>query len=603
MRHASDIAPSKTLFGFIVFFLKKQWLLFVAIQVLWFAFSIDQTIFPLIFGKIIDGFSTYGGDRGQAWNVLKVPIFSAIALWIGIEISFRVGGYLIAFALPKLEKQIRTYIFSHMHDQSHAYFSTHFAGNIATKISDMVDNVSHMIHLIITLFFPAFVSVLIASITFYQLSPFFASLLMGWALLHIALSIAYAPRCSYYAHVHSDVRSQLNGRMVDSLTNYIAVKIFANKRSELSYFGALQKDEQKKNQQQLMYIEKIRIFLGILTFCGPALALNGYAYWCWTQHLISAGDIVLIFNTTWNIIMTLWWASMELPNFFKEIGICQQALTLLQDPIVLSDAPHAKTLEVSKGKIQFQKVHFQYRGTSPLFSNKSVLIQPGQKVGLVGYSGSGKTSFVNLILRLFDIQSGEILIDGQDIAGVTQESLRKSISLIPQDPSLFHRTLMENIRYGNMDASDAQVIEAAQRARAHEFIMSLSEGYDTLVGERGIKISGGQRQRIAIARAILKNAPILILDEATSALDSFTEAQIQASFTDLMKGKTTIVIAHRLSTLLSMDRILVFDQGKIVEDGTHKELIEKKGIYQSLWTAQVDGFLPDTLEEADTQVH
>ncbi len=599
MRRSLDIAPSKTLSGFVWFFLKKQWLMFVLVQVLWCAWSLDQTIFPLLFGKIIDGFSSYAGDRGQAWSILKAPIFAAITLWIGIEISFRIAGYFMAFALPKLEKQIRMYIFSHMHDQSHAYFSAHFAGNIATKISDMVDNVSHMVHLIITLFFPAFISVLIAAVTFYQLSPFFASLLMGWALIHIAISIAYAPRCSYYAHVHSEARSQLNGRMVDSLTNYLAVKIFANKRAELSYMGSLQKEERQKNQRQLIYIEKIRLFLGILTFVGPGLVLNGYAYWCWTHHLISVGDIVLIFNTSWNIIMTLWWASIELPNFFKEIGICQQALTLLQDPIALSDAPNAKKLKVSTGKIQFQKVHFQYKGTTDLFSNKSVLIQPGQKVGLVGYSGSGKTTFVNLILRLFDIQSGEILIDGQNIVDVTQNSLRRAISLIPQDPNLFHRTLMENIRYGNMKASDAMVVEAAQRAHAHDFIMSLPQGYNTLAGERGIKISGGQRQRIAIARAILKNAPILILDEATSALDSFTEGQIQESFRNLMTGKTTIVIAHRLSTLLTMDRILVFDQGKIVEDGSHKTLLAKKGIYESLWKAQVDGFLPDTLEKGE----
>jgi len=290
--------------------------------------------------------------------------------------------------------------------------------------------------------------------------------------------------------------------------------------------------------------------------------------------------------------MVLWWTSLELPTFFQEIGICQQALTILQDPITLQDAEDATPLKVPHGKIQFQKVHFHYKGTSPLFSDKSLVIQPGQKVGLVGYSGSGKTTFVNLILRLFDIQSGHILIDDQDIASVTQESLRKSITLIPQDPSLFHRTLMENIRYGRVDATDEEIIEAARLAHAHEFIMELPQGYHTLVGERGIKVSGGQRQRIAIARAILKNAPILVLDEATSALDSFTETHIQESFANLMENKTTIVIAHRLSTLLNMDRILVFDQGRIVEDGTHTSLLAKEGIYHSLWRAQVRGFLP-----------
>jgi len=599
MRKPQDIASSKSLLGFIVFFIKKQWLKLALIQLLWLAWPIDQTVFPLLFGKIIDGFTNYVGDREYAWAVLKAPILGAIGLWVGIEIAFRLGGILMAHTFPKLEAQIRMYMFSHIQDHSNAYFANQFAGNIATKISDMVDNVSHILQLTITMFFPTFVGVGIASFVFYQLSPFFASVLVGWGLIHIGIGITYASRCSYYSYVHSETRSQLNGRIVDSLTNYFAVKIFANKRYELAYAGSLQKIEQSKNKQQMIYIERVRLILGALSFFGPGLALNGYAYWCWTHHLISVGDIVLIFNTSWNIIMMLWWTSIELPNFFKEIGVCQQALSLLKDPITLVDALDAKKLKVTQGKIQFQKVHFQYRNTTPLFTNKSVTVQPGQNVGLVGYSGSGKTTFANLILRLFDIQSGHILIDGQDIASATQESVRRSIGLIPQDPSLFHRSMMENIRYGRVEASDEEVIEAAQQAHAHEFIMALPEGYHTPAGERGVKISGGQRQRIGIARAILKNAPILILDEATSALDSFTEAQIQESLSTLMQGKTTLVIAHRLSTLLRMDRILVFDKGKIIEDGNHTTLLAKKGLYHSLWKAQIGGFLPDTIEDEE----
>jgi ATP-binding cassette subfamily B protein len=593
MRRLSDIAPSHSLFGFIVFFIKKQWIKIALVQVLWLAWSVDQTIFPLIFGRIIDDFTNFMGHRDQAWTVLKAPILSAVGLWIGIEVSFRLGGLLIAYTFPKMEKQIRMYIFSHMHDHSHTYFSNQFAGNIATKISDMVDNISHLLQLIITLFIPTLIAIMIASTTFYYLNPLFALIILVWALIFLGANVFYASRCAHYSHVHSETRSQLNGRIVDSLTNYLAVKVFSNKKYEYAYVNAFQKVEQKQNSQQLIYIERVRLVFGMLTFFGPGLILNGYAYWCWTHHLITVGDIVLIFNTSWNIIMMLWWASIELPNFFRQIGICKQALSLLQDPITLLDAPHAQELKVIQGKIQFQKVHFQYPDTDPLFSNKSVTLQPGQKVGLVGYSGSGKTTFMNLLLRLFDLQSGRILIDGQDIANVTQNSLRNALTLIPQDPSLFHRSLMENIRYGRADATDAQVISAAKQAHAHEFIMTLPKGYDTLVGERGVKISGGQRQRIAIARAILKNAPILLLDEATSALDSFTEGQIQESFFNLMEGKTTIVIAHRLSTLLNMDRILVMDKGKIVEDGSHEELLKKRGLYQSLWKAQVGGFLPD----------
>lgn len=592
MHTSVDIAPTKTLFDFILFFVKKQWVKFTFITLFWLAYSVDQAVFPLLFGKIIDGFASYAGDRSQAWAVLCGPILAAILFWVCIEVSFRAGGLLMAFTFPRLEKQIRMYLFSYLQNQSVNYFSAHFTGNITTKISDMVDNMSHVLNLTLTLFIPAIGGVLLAIFTFSQLSPFFGALLAGWALIHIGISVFFGLQCSHYSYIHSETRSRLNGRLVDSLSHYLAVKLFANKSYELKYVGALQKEERSQNQYQLLYTEKVRFLISICAFSGPGLAINTYAYWSWVNHLISVGDIVRIFNTSWNIVIMLWWTSIELPNFFREIGVCRQALSLLQEPLTVTDLPAAKPLQVSEGKIEFKDVHFHYKGTTPLFTNKSVVIEPGQKVGLVGYSGSGKSTFVNLILRLFDIQSGRILIDGQDISKVTQTSLRGEISVIPQEPSLFHRTLMENIRYGRVDASDAEIIEAAKQAHAHDFIMALSQGYETLAGERGVSISGGQRQRIAIARAILKNSSLLILDEATSALDARVEAKIQESFVHLMQGKTTLVIAHKLSTLLTMDRILVFDKGKIVEDGTHKSLLAKGGIYKTLWETQVDGFLP-----------
>ena len=309
------------------------------------------------------------------------------------------------------------------------------------------------------------------------------------------------------------------------------------------------------------------------------------------NNLITSGDFALVFMLNFRMFDKLHELSDQLREFVANWGTVDQALTILDMAPEVQDEKLAQSIIVKQGEIVFKNVQFCYKESEPLFQNKSITIKPGQKIGLVGYSGGGKSTFVNLILRLYDVTLGSILIDGQDIRNVTQDSLHAAIGMIPQDPSLFHRSLMENIRYGRVNATDEEVIEAAKRAHAHDFISKLPQQYEALVGERGIKLSGGQRQRIAIARAILKNAPILILDEATSQLDSITENDIQDSLWELMQDKTTIIIAHRLSTLLHMDRILVFDQGVIIEDDTHSELLAKSGLYKILWNAQVGGFL------------
>ena len=309
------------------------------------------------------------------------------------------------------------------------------------------------------------------------------------------------------------------------------------------------------------------------------------------NQLITVGDFALIVGLSMEVAHMTWHTMSQVDAFNQAVGKCKQSLTNLIGPQDIKDKKGASNLLVTRGQITFSDVTFCYKDTEDLFQNKSVMIEAGQKVGLVGYSGGGKSTFVGLILRLYDVADGHIMIDGQDILAVTQDSLRKNIAMIPQDPSLFHRTLMENIRYGRIEATDEEVIEAAKKAYTHEFISKLPQGYESLVGERGLKLSGGQRQRIAIARAILKNAPILILDEATSQLDSVTESCIQESLWELMQNRTTVAIAHRLSTLLHMDRIIVFNRGKIVEDDTHTILLNSGGLYKTLWDSQVGGFL------------
>ena len=382
---------------------------------------------------------------------------------------------------------------------------------------------------------------------------------------------------------------------MDSLSNHANVRLFARYRHEVEHLSHFQADEKKKHWYSLWVIEKMKFALSIVSFFGVNIAINGYMLYEWQQGNLTTGEVVFIFNTTSNITTMAWFAGLELPNLFKEMGVARQALAVIEETHEITDPVNAPKIEISQGEIVFQNVTFGYKEQPPLFLNKNLIIKAQQKVGLVGFSGSGKSTFIHLILRNYDLEKGKIFIDQQDIAQIDQASLRSQIAMIPQEPILFHRTLMENLRYGQLDASDEEVILAAKKAQCHQFIEKLPDGYQTYVGERGAKLSGGQRQRIAIARAILKQAPIFILDEATSALDSITEKEIQEGLELKALKQTVIVIAHRLSTLASMDRILVFDQGRIIEDGSHLELLKQEGHYSRLWNMQIQGRIPEHL--------
>jgi ATP-binding cassette subfamily B protein len=442
---------------------------------------------------------------------------------------------------------------------------------------------------------PPFIGALVALFFMWKMHPFFALLLLGWISINISISLAFARHIQKVSEVISEDRSKLSGCIVDVLSNVISVKAFARKMQDLDYVIKYQNIEKQNYKRIIILLNWLRGSMDIQLFAVMTLMVTGSIIG-WQRGFVSAGDVAFLVFATNSLMNQVWVMSESFSNLFREIGTAKQSLAVLSESHELLDSASAKDLVVAEGKIEFENVHFSYNKNNSLFSDKNLIIEPGQKVGLVGFSGSGKTTFVNLILRFFDIKAGEIKIDGQNIAKVTQESLRKNIAMIPQEASLFHRSLMENIRYGNLNATDNQVIEAAKKANCHEFIMQLNDDYQTLVGERGIKLSGGQRQRIAIARAILKNAPILILDEATSALDSITEKYIQDSLNQLMQNRTTIVVAHRLSTLAKMDRIIVFDNGKIIEDGNHQMLLNNNSHYAKLWNMQAGGFLPEKEE-------
>jgi len=588
--------PPANLTKFFFFFLKKQWPWFLLLQIFYFTWAIDHTLFPYLIGWIVDSLSQLK-EKSQLWSAVATPLILGASLWIGIEISYRIAGFLNSRVTPRFEAQVRMAMFEYAQRHSYGYFTSHLAGSLANKIADMPASMTRILQMVMTLFMPVLAALAISVGLFAHLQPWFAILIIAWIVIHISICLLFAKKCSEYANIHAETRSTLAGKIVDNFTNHLNVRLFARHRFEKDYLLNFQKEEIRTHTISLAYIEKMKIGLGIAAFLGPGVAINWLMLYSWQQGTITTGDVVFIFNTTWNIMMMAWLAGLEIPNFFREIGICKQALTILKDPHDVVDSPDAKSLIVSSGQIVFENVTFHYTPNHIVFRNKNIVLDAGSKVGLVGFSGSGKSTFVHLILRYFDVEDGRILIDNQDIALVTQDSLYSQIAMIPQDTTLLHRTLMENIRYGNPEATDEEVYAASKQARCHEFIEKLPDKYNTLAGERGVKISGGQRQRIAIARAILKNAPILILDEATSALDSVTEQHIQETLHPLIQGRTTLVIAHRLSTLSGMDRILVFKDGKIIEDGSHDELLQACGHYANLWDMQAGGFLPDTLED------
>ncbi|CAM2952078.1 ABC transporter ATP-binding protein [Legionella steigerwaltii] len=514
------------------------------------------------------------------------------------NVTWRTLGYLNYKYEAYIKNQIVSQTFEYVLGASTQFFQDNLSGRIADQITTLADNLEIILHRVSLDFLRGSSLLVVSFITAYYVNAVFFYILFLWFIAFATFSIWMSARLVQLSDNHASSESQLSGQLVDSLANQSNIRIFSKKTYEVERMNHFFCLVQQAFQRKELFIVLLCCAQGgmIAVMMGLSCITLIHLY---SKGLVSIGDFALILGLSMELGHMMWYTMYQVDQFNQALGKVRQSLNALVTPHDIKDQNNASQLVITQGRIEFSKVKFHYHSGYSLFQNKSVIIEAGQKVGLVGYSGSGKSTFVNLILRLYDIVNGQILIDGQDISEVTQESLRQGIAIIPQDPTLFHRSLMDNIRYGKTDAADEEVILASQKAHAHEFISLLPEGYDALVGERGIKLSGGQRQRIAIARAILKNAPILILDEATSQLDSITESNIQESLWELMQGKTTLVIAHRLSTLLHMDRILVFDKGHIVEDGTHTELLNLGGLYKTLWNAQVGGFLPDKRDESN----
>ena len=580
-----------TTFRFICYFVSHFRWWYVTMVILEVIHATCGIMLPYAIGEIIRGVTRRAGDSKLILDAMSQPLMLFTALSVGEVIFGRAAGLLQTILHPIHRQHIVRSLYAYLQHHSHRYLSSSFSGALAHRISETSLGVTQTMQMLITEFMPVIIVYTVTTILLYRVYPPLAGFVGMWAVLFISISFWLATRCRIYSRKAAAARSETTGIIVDAVTNLTSSRLFARLGFERRYLNEQLRDELKEVRKSNWYSERIRWF----QFISAAVLKIGTLYYSlslWSQGTIATADFVVATSLSLLIISEARNLSKRFLEFFEHIGNIANGVFTIVQPHEIIDRDSAIAHSITQGKIEFRQVNFSYSLEKKVFDNLSITIQPGQRVGLVGFSGSGKSSFVNLILRQFDPQSGQIFIDGVDIRDMTQDALHAQISLIPQDPSLFHRTLIENIRYGQLDATDEEVIEAARKAYAHDFIAQIKEGYDSLVGERGIKLSGGQRQRIAIARVILKDAPILILDEATSSLDSITEKAIQDTLDSAMNGKTVIVVAHRLSTIAHLDRILVFDQGRIIEDGTHTKLLARCGAYYRLWKMQAGGFLP-----------
>ncbi|MEY3862184.1 MAG: hypothetical protein RIR60_550 [Pseudomonadota bacterium] len=482
-----------------------------------------------------------------------------------------------------------------MLSQSMHFYQDEFAGRVSAKVMQTALAVRDICFIVadilvfVTIYFVTMVAV-VGHFNSTVMLPF-----LVWAVCYLGSLSYFVPRLAKVSQTQADARSLMSGRITDAYTNISTVKLFSHAGREAAYAKSAMQEFLHTVHAQMRYVSGVELMNHVLNML-LIIATSGVALLLWTRGEVSVGGVAAVTAMALRLNGISHWVMWEMTSLYEQIGTAQDGVNTLSISQQISDSEGAQDLRVSAGRIDLENLDFSYGGPKPVLQGLNVNIRPGEKVGLVGRSGAGKSTVVNLLLRFYDVEHGRILIDDQDIKQVTQNSLRSQIGMVTQDTSLLHRSVRDNILYGRPNATEADMLMAAKRAEAHDFIMGLVDAkgrkaYDAHVGERGVKLSGGQRQRIAIARVMLKDAPILLLDEATSALDSEVEQAIQASLYSLMQGKTVVAIAHRLSTIAAMDRLIVLDQGRIVEEGTHRSLLANKGLYASLWAHQSGGFL------------
>lgn len=552
--------------------------------------SVVGVMVPLYLKKFVDILAASGSVEDLLPVLYKV-------FWIIVFLRFiqfasrRIEMFADSYFCSKTMADIGNFAFAYLHRHSFTFFNNNFVGSLVKRVNRFVRAFESLNDRIIFNVLEMMLEIaMVVGVLFYR-NVYLGLALLVWIALYVLISVFYNRFRIKYDIMRSEADSALSGVLADTITNHVNVKLFNGYGKEKEYF----KDTQVKfSKLQLFSWYMDSAFDGFQAFF--AFLLEGVLMYIgiklWQVGKFTAGDLMLIQAYVITVVQNIWNFGRVVRHIYSDFSEAAEMTEILVTPHEIKDIPGAKDLKVGKGKIEFKDVGFNYHETRSILKKFNLEIESGQKIALVGPSGAGKSTLVKLLLRMHDVSSGKILIDGQNISKISQESLWKNISLVPQDPILFHRTLRENIRYGRFDATDTEVEAAAKLAHCHEFISGLPDTYETYVGERGVKLSGGERQRVAIARAILKNAPILFLDEATSSLDSESEYFIQDALNVLMKGKTVIMIAHRLSTIMSADRILVIDKGIVAEDGNHAQLLKKKGgLYRKLWDLQAGGFI------------
>lgn len=557
--------------------------------------AFEALLFAMM-GKVVDTLSHIAPN--ELWHqhlhdlllLAGILLFSTVVIWIQTLLKHQT----LAGNFPM---RLRWSFHRLMLGQSMSFYQDEFAGRVSAKVMQTALAVRDVwfivsdIMVYVVIYFVTIVTV-VGGFSLVIVWPF-----LIWLALYIGALTYFIPRLAKVSQRQADARALMTGRITDAYTNISTVKLFSHAGREANYAKSAMHEflsTVKKQMQMVSSVETINHLLNMLLIIG----CGGMALWLWTQGQVGMGAVAAITAMCLRLNGISHWVMWEMTSLYEQVGTVQDGINTLSAIHKVQDVPDAKPIEVKRGEIVFDQVQFGYESQPALLQDFQLHIQAGERVGLVGRSGAGKSTLVNLLLRFYDIQGGQILIDGQNIQQVTQNSLRAHVGMVTQDTSLLHRSVRDNILYGRPDATEHDMIEAAKRAEAHDFILTLRDvkgrtGYDAHVGERGVKLSGGQRQRIAIARVMLKDAPILLLDEATSALDSEVELAIQSHLDQLMERKTVVAIAHRLSTIAAMDRLIVLDAGEIVEQGTHQELLAHNGVYAKLWAHQSGGFLVD----------